>query len=147
MKRYLTSAFLCLFGISAVLYACKSGDVVPSLPSDHYVLTRGTLFPTSAGVNVVADTVSISICPPNSACFIADNASVSVRLIQNSETRSVRLFAWINDGVTRRPTPTDYDSTSVRFDNQLYKVILKARYIDTNGKNKGGQAILQVSKL
>lgn len=153
MKRHLTFALVCLFGISAVVFACKSGDVLPDLPSDHYILTQGTLFPTKAGINVVTDTVNISICPYNADCFAPDNASASIRLIQNSETRSVRLFTFIEDGVKRRPLASINDSTSVRFGNQLYKVILKARHtkarrdVNTFNEEGAGQAILQVSKL
>lgn len=147
MKHYLTSTLICLFAMSAVMSACDSGNVAPSLPADHYVLTQGTLVQTTAGVNVVADTVNISICPPGVQCFAPDNASASVRLIQNTETRRVRLFTFIEDGVSRKQYSSSIDSTGVQFGNDVYKVILKARYINTKEKTKAGQAILQVSKL
>lgn len=147
MKRYSIYKLACLFGVSAIVFACNPDPVIPALPADHYVLTRGTLFSTAAGIDVIADTINISICPPEAFCFAPDNVSASIRLIQNSETRSVRLFSWFGE-YTRRDSPAIglTDSTSVRFGSQLYKVILKARYI-TTGKDKTGQAILQVAKL
>ncbi len=154
MKRYVNPIFVCLFGLSAVIFACKSGDEnilakLPELPSDHYALTQGTLFPAAAGINVVADTIYISICPLDASCLVQDNVSASIRLIKGAETRSVRLFTFIEDGVSRKQYPASIDSTGVRFGDDVYKVILKGRYTSTTetGRGKAGQAILQVSKL
>ena len=130
--------------------ACKSGDVAPSLPADHYVLTQGTLFPTAVGINVVADTVKIFICPLDAQCFAPNSASASIRLSKDKETRFVRLFTFVSDGAKRglSPTSTD-DSTSVQFGSDMYNVILKARHTSTTatGQGKTAEAILQVAKL
>ena len=131
---------------TALVFACKKNDIEP-LPVDHYLLSEGVLFPTTGGLSVIADTVSLSICPPNANCFAPDNASAFIRINKNAETRSVRLFTWLRDDLLRVPTPSVIDSTTVQLDGQLYKVILKARYINIKEKGKTGQAILQVSRL
>lgn len=131
---------------TALVFACKKNDVEP-LPVDHYVLSEGVLFPATDGLSVIADTVRISICPPNAYCIAPDNASASIRITKNAENRSVRLFTGFRSNLRQFSGPLATDSTSVQFDGQLYKVILKARYINTKEKGKTGQAILQVSRL
>ena len=141
------TALGCLFVLSAWLYACQSNPVLPDLPPDHYVLKEGVLFPATAEINIIADTVNLSICPIGAACFAPDNASASVRIIQDTQIRSVRLFTWFSDVISRATAPSANDSTSIQLDGQRYKVILKARYTTNNEKGKTGQAILQFSRL
>lgn len=146
MSTFTSRIAVFLVAGTALVFACKKNDIEP-LPVDHYLLNEGVLFPATDGLSIIADTVRISICPPDANCFAPDNTSAFIRINKNAETRSVRLFTRLRDDLRRVPTPSAIDSTSVKFDGQLYKVILKARYINTKEKGKAGQAIIQVSRL
>ncbi|MBO0931777.1 hypothetical protein [Fibrella aquatilis] len=127
-------------------YACKSPEVVYPIPANHVVLERGKSIATSTGIIVFVDTVNISICPKQAACFAPDNLFASVRLVRNQESRAVRLFAWFGSESSDRSANRS-DSTSVQFNGQLYKVILKGEYVGETDLSRVGRALLQVSPL
>ncbi|NID09061.1 hypothetical protein [Fibrivirga algicola] len=139
----LTSAFLLV--ILTIAYACKQADSVAPLPAGFVALQPGRQVMTPAGPTVIADTVYISICPKDAACFVADNVMASVRVIQNQESKSVWLFAGF--GAWSGRTGNRSDSTSVRLGDQLYKVILRGQYTGETDKGVTGRAILQVAPL
>ena len=146
MSRHLNITLNYLLLAIGFLYACQPNPIVPELPPDHIVVRAGVLVPTRAGPAVIADSVNVSICPPNAACLIANNASVLLRLTNGSESKSVRLFAFIPNYVRKNSTAAD--SLGVSFGGQTYKVILRdGQVIDKSSNTPVKQAIIQVSRL
>ena len=128
------------------VYACQPNPIVPELPPDHIVLRAGVLVPTQAGPAVIADSVNVSVCPPNADCFVQDNASVFLRLTKGSESKSVRLFAFIPNYVRRNRNVAD--SLGVSLGGQTYKVILRdGQAIDNSSSTPVRQVVVQVSRL
>ena len=128
------------------LNACQPNAVVPALPPDHVALVTGESVSTPAGITVHADSVNVSICPPNAACFAPNSTGGTLRLSKGSQSRSVRLFSWIPN--YKRQSTSTADSVSVEFDGQRYKVILR------DGDYRKGpestvlpEAVIQVSRL
>ncbi len=136
---------------TAFFAACHSGDTVPreKLPADHLALQAGTSIQTSTGLNIRADSVRVSICPPNADCFAPDNASVLLHLSKASQSQSVRLFAWIPNYTRISTYPSKYtDSTSINFSGQRYKVILRdGRYNASSSSESSQEVIVQVSPI
>ena len=144
-SKTIKCAFADLLIVAACLYGCQPNEVVPELPPDHIAIRSGESVLTSAGITVIGDTINVSICPPNAYCLIANNASVSVRLVKGSDSQRVRLFAFI-DNYMRRPSSVNTDSARVVLENQPYKVILRSgQYV--KGAENVSQAIIQVSRL
>lgn len=142
--RNITLSYLLL--VIGFLYACQPNPVVPELPPDHIVLRAGVLVPTQAGPAVIADSVNVSICPPNADCLVQDNASVFLRLTKGSESKSVILFAFIPNYVRRNSAAAD--SLGLSLDGQTYKVILRdGQVIDRSSNTPIRQVIIQVSRL
>lgn len=144
MFRYIKLVTSYLFVGVVFLYACRSNELDPELPSGYIELQAGRLAQTRAGVTVIADTVRDFICPLNAACIAPDNVSASLRLVKANESRSVKLHAWI--GKSEHGGFTD-DSASVVLKGQLYSVTLRGQYINSSAGGRRGRAILQVSRL
>lgn len=147
MLHHLTSALALIFVMACCLYACRSKEFIPELPPDYFTLVADESVLTPAGITLIADTVNVSICPPNADCIVADNVSVSVRLIKGTESQRVRLFAPV-DNFVRRNSTFNGDSVSVGLDRQMYKVILRrGQSINKSDNTRNSQAVIQVSRL
>lgn len=146
MSRYLNITLSYLLLAIGFLYACQPNPVVPELPADHVALRAGVLVPTQAGLAVIADSINVSLCPPNADCLVQDNASVFLRLTNGSESKSVRLFAFIPNYT--RQNGAAADSSGVNIGGQTYKVILRdGQVIDKSSNTPIRQVIIQVSRL
>lgn len=138
--------------VGTVLFAaCKSDNPSPALAADHIAIQAGSSVLTSVGLIAIADSVNVSICPANANCFAPNSASIVLRLSKGTQSRSVKLFAWIPN-YTRRPASVSglTDSTGVELDGQRYKVILRdGRLSNSSGSEtlQKGIAIVQVSQL
>lgn len=146
MSRQLNITLSYILLAIGFVYGCQPNPIVPELPPDHIVLRAGVLVPTQAGPAVIADSVNVSVCPPNADCFVQDNASVFLRLTKGSESKSVRLFAFIPNYVRRNRNVTD--SLGVSLGGQTYKVILRdGQIIDNASSTPVRQVVVQVSRL
>jgi hypothetical protein len=151
MTRYSTflSAGLTVL-LALFLCACQMDKADPKLilPPDHVLLEARQTAQTPDGLTVKADSVSVSICPGGAYCLIANNASTKLTLSKNTQTSTVRLFAFISNYVRRIYPNMPLDSTSVTLDGKQYKVILRdGRQVVSKENGVINQVIVQVAPL
>lgn len=148
MPRHRNVAAGLIFTTLGCLYACQSNPVVPPLPPDHVALIRSESVTASDGITVTADSVNVSVCPPNANCFAPNNASVKLQLSKNAQSRTVRLWAFIPNYTRRTSANAPIDSVSVEFGGQQYKVILRDGAFRKGTENTSlPEAVVQVSRL
>lgn len=148
MPRYLSFVITGLFTGACVFYACRPSTIGPELPPDYVAVRAGQSVVTQAGLTVVADTVSVTICPKDAYCIVANSARVKLTLTNDAQTRPVRLFTFIPNYTRRTGFYGLSDSVSTSFGGQLYKVILRdGRYVPGPDNTTIPEAIVQVSRL
>ncbi|MBC7572511.1 MAG: hypothetical protein H7319_22680 [Spirosoma sp.] len=143
MKRYLTSALVYLFGISAMLYACKSGEATPT---DSIRLGTNQSGRLASGVIVRVDSIRDSRCPSDAVCIWEGNATISLLVSVPSDSTRVKLILGPDPS---KKIAGNSDSMGIQLDNQAYKVILRDvnPYPTTTNLSQAKTAVVQVSKL
>ncbi len=142
MKPYLTSALVCLFGISATLWACKPGEATPT---DLIRLETNQSGRLASGVVVRVDSIRDSRCPADVVCIWAGNATVSLLVSVPGDSARVTLILGPDPA---KKMGRDSDSLGIQLDSQVYKVILREvnPYPTTTNLSQVKTAVVQVSK-
>ncbi|RYF70607.1 MAG: hypothetical protein EOO39_15395 [Cytophagaceae bacterium] len=121
----------------SLTYAFKQAEF---MPPDYFAIHENEVRSLSAGIDFVADTISLSICPKGAICFRADNAFVSLRVTRGTQSRRVQLAAF--------PYSHKRDSSGVDFGDAQYKVILWSfRCVRDSSNRVTNEVTVQVAKL
>ena len=147
MKRCINFAFVCLFGVSAVVFACKSGDVDALVPPGHVAIGLNKSVRVASNLVVQVDSIHDSRCPRNATCIAAGSTAAGLTLTAETESKKILLssdFDYKNR--VRR------DSTAIQFQRGSYSVVLRdvipypEAFTDLVNRPQQ-QAVIQVSKL